>query len=175
MHPISWQLKRAHLSAVAAGTGLLSSVPDMTPARFDILFLIHKVRRYERSFGYAADQVALTQRLGLSRATVSKMLKRLEQLGLVTKERCHNDGRRNLVRLTQEGIKRFRMALDLVFNGKTLFRAYTSLLGNRRWSRRTRWRLQHFLAGIYDCLYDIAQLFGDTSHRVYELNYEIDH
>jgi DNA-binding Lrp family transcriptional regulator len=147
----------------------------MTPARFDILYIIFRTRRWMRVWPYAADQVTICERLGLSRATVCKMLKRLEELGLVTRERCHNDGRRNLVIMTEEGVWRFTQALHVVFNGKPLIRAYASLLGRKRWSSRTRWRLQHFLVGFYDNLYDVAQMFEDTSHPVYQLNYEIDH
>src|SRR5262245_11093539 len=174
MHPIGFQLKRAHLSAVGAGRRLLQDVPDMTPARFDILYLIHKTPRLMRSFGYKADQVTIVQRLGLSRATISRMLKRLEELGLVTRERCHNDARRKLVTLTEAGIQRIRAALHIVFTGCEMIRAYTSMWKGRR-SRRNRCWLHHNLAELFNSIYDVAQLFNDTSEPLYMLNYEIDH
>ena len=175
MHALSYRLKRAHLSAVAAGRHILKQVQDMTPARFDILYVIYTIPRELGPFRRCVDQAELWRRLGLSRATVSKMVKRLEELGLVTRERFDSDRRRMLVILTDEGIWRLRQALHVVFNGKPLIRAYQSLLGPRRWSSRTRWHLQHFLARLRDTLYDIAKMFEDSSEPVYRLNYIIDH
>jgi DNA-binding MarR family transcriptional regulator len=58
----------------------------MTPARYDLLSLVYGVRREPRG-GEAPvrvqTQVAIRRALDLAAATVSKMLKRLEELGLV--------------------------------------------------------------------------------------------
>jgi len=39
MHPMSFLQKRSHLCAVARGREMFEGVADMTPARFDILYL----------------------------------------------------------------------------------------------------------------------------------------
>jgi DNA-binding MarR family transcriptional regulator len=103
------------------------------------------------------------------------MLKRLEELGLITRERCHHEGRRKLITLTEAGIQRIRAALHIVFTNCEMVRAYKSMWP-RRWSRRrTRWRVHHHLAELYNSIYDVAQLFSDMSEPIYVLNYEIDH
>src|SRR5258708_250312 len=115
MHAINYQLKRAHLCAVAIGRKILrgtkppddpdyDGVPDMTPARFDILYLVlgRKVGRLPAP--RAIEMTELRKALGLARATVSKAVKRLVELGLVTCGLPFSGSERNkVVRLTEEG------------------------------------------------------------------------
>src|SRR6185369_16851695 len=141
----------------------------------DVLFLIHNVRREMRVPGcYFMDQAAIWQRLGLSRATICRMVKRLEQLGLVTRQRYSGDHRRISVSLTDEGIRRIREALDVVFNGRAMVRAYESLWGERKWSRRTRPKLEFRLAMLFETIFTVARLFEDSSKPLYRFRFEID-
>ncbi|MEU4352102.1 MarR family transcriptional regulator [Streptomyces sp. NPDC023838] len=49
---------------------------------------------------------------GVGKATMSRQLRALEDLGLVTREPDPADGRASLVRLTDEGLARFRRVRD---------------------------------------------------------------
>jgi hypothetical protein len=78
MHALSYLQKRGHLSAVALGRKMFARVPDMTPARFDVLYAIHQYARWCEDFDApgAPDeykwmpQATLRRRLGLARQTV---------------------------------------------------------------------------------------------------------
>src|SRR5882757_1334451 len=122
MHAISYQLKRAHLSAVAVGRRILrgtkppddpdfDGVPDMTPARFDILYLVLGRKMKYLPAPRALEMATLRKKLGLARATISKAVKRLVQLGLVTCELESGNERNKVVRLTDEGTARIKRAL----------------------------------------------------------------
>src|SRR5690242_3969181 len=89
MHPLSFQLKRAYLSLVEKGKRVVKEVPDMTRARFDLLYFVHRQRRGWRGVGLPPrrEMGAIREALGVSAATVSKMIKRLVGLGLVTTAR----------------------------------------------------------------------------------------
>ncbi|MFI9270414.1 MarR family winged helix-turn-helix transcriptional regulator [Kitasatospora sp. NPDC052896] len=50
---------------------------------------------------------------GVGKATISRQIKTLEELGLVTRESDPLDGRVSLVSLTEEGAARYRRAYDL--------------------------------------------------------------
>lgn len=90
---------------------MFEHVADMTPARFDILYLIHRQRS-----GPWMEQAALTRALGLARQTVWKMVERLVELGLLTKSTDLNyRPRRNILTLTEEGALRIREALAAAF------------------------------------------------------------
>ena len=120
MHPMSFLQKRSHLCAVARGREMFEGVADMTPARFDILYLLHEqvsdVVSGARSNTIA--QARLRRLLGLSRQTVWKMVERLVELGLITKTKdVHGvDRRRNILSLTTEGIRRIRQAFGVAFS-----------------------------------------------------------
>lgn len=68
----------------------------VTPARFDLMRLI-----YERNFRWSQSE--LRRRLGVARATISRMLRSLERLGWITRERDPDDRRTRRCVLTYEG------------------------------------------------------------------------
>ena len=117
---MSFLQKRSHLCAVARGREMFAGVADMTPARFDILYLLHEqvsdVASGARSNTIA--QARLRRLLGLSRQTVWKMVERLVELGLLAKTKdVHGpDRRRNILSLTAEGIRRIRQAFGAAFS-----------------------------------------------------------
>lgn len=120
MHPMAFVQKRAHLSAVARGREMFEDVQDMTPARFDVLYLIHEQRLevVSRVRVNAMEQARIPHMLGLRRQTVWKMVERLVELGLVrkTKDEHGPDPRRNILSLTAEGIRRVREAYGVAFS-----------------------------------------------------------
>src|SRR5262245_21710400 len=131
MHCVTFMLKRAHLQNVTFGRRVLKKVRGMTPARFDLLYLLRRVALSEGpSFHPLAAtrlQSGLRKDLGLHRSTVSKMLKRLEEMGWIRRERNTIDRRTFSVRLTELGLRRIWRAMRRVFRRKVMIRAYEGL------------------------------------------------
>jgi len=80
----------------------------MTPARFDLVRVLVRDAAFNGKVGQF--QSALWKALGVSRATVSRMLGALEKLGLVRRSVMRKDRRLRWVELTQEGAAWFRRA-----------------------------------------------------------------
>ncbi len=78
--------------------------PELEPAAYGLL-----VRLEETGAQRATD---LAVYFGVGKATMSRQLRALEELGLVTREPDPADGRASLVRLTEEGLARFRRVRD---------------------------------------------------------------
>ena len=104
---------------MATGRKMFAGVADMTPARFDLLYVIHQ--RGGRARGSRTvplmPQAEVRRQLGLARQTVWKMVKRLVELGLLEKQQDEHghDERRILLKLTEEGIQRIRKAFGAAF------------------------------------------------------------
>jgi DNA-binding MarR family transcriptional regulator len=95
MDRIFFGLKRAHHGTLRITRKSLKAL-GLTSARFDLLFAVKKVRG-------GVIQSALCKVLGVSRATVSRMLASLEALGLVRRKVTTKDRRQRLVELTTRG------------------------------------------------------------------------
>ena len=150
MHFMAFALKRAHLRALALVRPWLKPSP-ITPARYDLLYVIHE-RRCR-----AATQASLARTLGLSSPTVSRTLKRLEQLGIVERTPHERDRRVRIVRFTVAGLREFRHILyDVVCPGH-LHMAYEGALGSD-----PDWTFL-FLDDVFMAVRDIAKFFGDRA------------
>jgi len=103
MHAIFFGMKRAYQRSLAIARPLVARF-GLTSARFDMLYVIedHQGR---------VLQSHLRRILGVTAPTVSKMLRSLELLGLITRRPCPLDRRQRLVELTREGLKRIRRAI----------------------------------------------------------------
>ena len=112
MHSLSFALKRAHLRTVAM-TRALALPFGLTPARFDLLYIVHRTMRRK-----GVGQGDLRRTLGLAGATISKMLKRLETLGLVRRAPSTSDRRVKLVYTTREGRARVRLVVRRVIRDR---------------------------------------------------------
>jgi DNA-binding MarR family transcriptional regulator len=117
MHAIPFLLKRAYqaslkmLRPIAARDGL-------TPARFDLLYVLHVTRSHSR------DQTVLAKRLGVSRPTICKMVRALEKAGFLERSVSTRDRRYRLLELTQQGQRRFTKLLKrLPLVDKNYFRS----------------------------------------------------
>ena len=99
MNAIFFGLKRSYQAPLKMFNRLLAA-DGMTCARFD---LMHAVRT-----AWGISQKRLRQVLGVSGATVSRMLRSLEGLGLIRREPFPGDGRQRYVRLTLEGLRRYQ-------------------------------------------------------------------
>jgi DNA-binding MarR family transcriptional regulator len=161
MHPLSFALKRAHLRTTALGHQALAPI-GLTPARFDILYALH----HDPCRCRFQHQVAKV--LDLTAATISKSLERLEELGLVVRERWVCDRRKKAITLTTEGIRRLEKAVEWLIT-RGLFRlAFESAFD---------WPRPH---GTYqvECLIwqttQVARTFRDTSTLRYLVDFGED-
>jgi len=170
MHIVTFTTKRAHLCGVAFGRRIVKDVHGMTPARFDLLYLIRTT--YGRYRWYWLEQNKLTAALGLHPSTVSKMIKRLVEMGWLEKDpRCQGDARTNLILLTKRGLKRINRAMGIVFRrGKADLHHFELLFGNmnpRSWPPAA---VNAFRGQINA----VARSFGDQSYLTYDFGFE-DH
>ncbi|TQK51911.1 MarR family transcriptional regulator [Streptomyces sp. SLBN-118] len=78
--------------------------PELEPAAYGLLV------RLEEAGQQRATELAAY--FGVGKATMSRQLRALDELGLVTREPDPADGRASLVRLTDEGLRRFRRVRD---------------------------------------------------------------
>lgn len=78
--------------------------PELEPAAYGLLVRLDETGA-QRATGLAGY-------FGVGKATMSRQLRVLEELGLVTREPDPADGRASLVRLTDEGKARFRRVRD---------------------------------------------------------------
>src|SRR5580704_13287991 len=102
MHCIFFGLKRAHHSTLRITRATLAKM-GLTAARFDLLFALTEFRN-------GLSQSGMRKQLGVSRQTISRMLRSLEQLGLVKRTRDWLDRRRKRIQLTTRGRRRIALA-----------------------------------------------------------------
>jgi DNA-binding MarR family transcriptional regulator len=81
----------------------------LTAARYDLLYAICGGAPETNECG--VEQSELPGMLGVHKSVVSRMLRSLEQLGLVSRERCYGDRRRLSVELTNAGVARLADAI----------------------------------------------------------------
>ena len=104
--------KRAHLSYTRHANRVLRRW-NLTAARMD-LFVCH--RTAFRLFGIV-HQRDLCARLGVSRATITIMLRRMEKCGFIARRRSDPDRRQIVVTITPAGYAAFGKASYLVDKG----------------------------------------------------------
>jgi DNA-binding MarR family transcriptional regulator len=104
MHQIFFSIKRVHLRVVELGKRLLKKY-GLTPARFDMLRII------DANGPEPVPQAKIRALLGVSAATVSRMLISLEKLGFVERTKSKVDARNLLVALTTFGFDQVDEAL----------------------------------------------------------------
>lgn len=189
MHAISYQLKRGHLCAVAIGRKIFrgtkkpddpdyDGVPDMTPARFDILYLV--LGRKMGPMTPAPRSIAMSElvrRLGLARATISKAVKRLVELGLVTCSYAGSGRRDKRVELTEEGAARIKRAMHLVFTGRQLARHYRRYIAKQHLTKKKNlaWHIAEELSELWFELRHLARHLFDRSDVLYNVRADPDH
>lgn len=102
MNVIFFGLKRAYYASLL-GSRVLAKRYGLTPARFDVMYLLE-------TSGPFVEQRAIWRKLGVSRATTSRMLNSLEALGLIRREAGFSDARQRIVFLTQKGKQLIKVA-----------------------------------------------------------------
>ena len=109
MDCVVFATKRAHLSYTIHANRHLAKW-NLTAARVD-LFVCHRSVLRVHGVVYQRD---LCARLGVSRATVAVMLRRMEKRGLVERRRSDGDRRKVVVAITPAGYAAFDRARHLV-------------------------------------------------------------
>ena len=110
MHALPFALKRAHFASLKL-LRPFTLPQELTPARFDLLYALHMSRH---RWPY---QWWLAKTLGVTRATICKMVKALREIGLIDLS-LFKTGRQRRISLTRLGRKRFARALKAVRRGK---------------------------------------------------------
>jgi DNA-binding MarR family transcriptional regulator len=105
MNSVFFGLKRAYYATLRAPRKPLARI-SMTSARHHLLFAVDRYR------GILQKQLRFC--LGLAGATVSKMLKRLEELGFVTRQRPIEDRRQRIVLITTAGRRAISESYDVM-------------------------------------------------------------
>ena len=187
MHAISYQMKRCHLSAVATGRKIFrgrrspsdpryDGVPNMTPARFDILHLVFGKGWPQSNVPGRIPLSSIHRLLGLARSTVSQCVRRLVELEIVTCELEDGNARDKVVSFTESGLALFKKALNLVYNERFLTRHYHRFVDPR--SARPSacrkpmrpWRVAEQLRRIQDELEALASHLFDQSTPLYNIH-----
>lgn len=160
MHALSFAFKRAHLRATAMGRLLLRPF-GLTPARFDLLFLLQRSTSRR-------NQVTLASELGLSRATVCRCVRRLEELGFIRRIRISLNRRTHLLELTDFGRSVVRRAIRHILGGGYLELAYQCVYFGP--SERAFFLVEDVLSYVNMA----AKSFGDTSTLYYPTGHPDD-
>jgi DNA-binding MarR family transcriptional regulator len=113
MNAVYFGLKRAFQGWLRIGRKEFLS-RGLTAARFDLLYAMTVEGKPRETFTF---QSTLRRVLGVSRATVSRMLISLEELGLVRRQRSEEDRRQLEVYLTPMGASRIERAFDDIVKG----------------------------------------------------------
>ena len=139
MHTMFFSIKRVHLRVLHITRALLREV-DLTPARFDMMRIV------ELHADFGVTQGRIIDLLGVSAATVSRMLTSLESLGFVTRKRTTHDARCVLVAITELGLSTVRAACRKLIDKEVHERlALRGLAFEPRKARPQRDVLQRFL------------------------------
>jgi DNA-binding MarR family transcriptional regulator len=121
MHSLLFGMKRADQCSRALQRRLLGPL-GITPARYDMLFVIFQVRVYKRF--RCIFQSHLRRQLGVTAPTTSKMARALERLGFITRKRERfGDRRQILIELTEKGVSLLRRVREKVIDPGILWLA----------------------------------------------------
>ena len=126
MNAIFFGLKRAFHGALRITRRALAAL-GLTSARFDLLYALNN------GPSWGVLQSALRATLGVSASVVSRMLKSLEGLGLVSRERALGDARQRRVKLTAMGRSRIRLAIWRLIRSGHVQLVVDSALAGPRW------------------------------------------
>jgi DNA-binding MarR family transcriptional regulator len=135
MHPLFFGVKRVHWLLVGIQKFWLEEEceTDVTPARYDLLRVID-------AYGGSCARWRVVKVLGVSGPVVSRMVKALEELGLVKRKREPHDRRYVCIELTAKGReevhfgRHFTEGEDLDRIARSYFSTVTSETGRLRQS-----------------------------------------
>jgi DNA-binding MarR family transcriptional regulator len=108
MNPLFFEHRRAYRDMQRAGRADFDAV-SLTAARFELLYALTDGGRRRPG---STLQSALIKTLGVTRATISRTMRSLESLQLLTRQRSAHDGRQIEVELTDRGFASVRAACE---------------------------------------------------------------
>jgi DNA-binding MarR family transcriptional regulator len=152
MHALSFAVKRAHLCAAKMQMAMAVKF-GLTPARFDVMFIL-------RMFGGGCDQSELWKRLGVSRQTIWKMVKGMEEKGLIWRRPDPEDKRRREVILTKYGLEQFIEASKTFFRTEELRERFDAIHDEGR----------AFVAKAAKIIKDVGRGLRDWAHHYYSVD-----
>ena len=158
MHPVFFGLKRAYYATLGLTRPTLRKM-GLTAARMDMLYVIHKRGRYP------TQQGALWRTLGVCPSVVSRMLKRLEEIGYVERDVVTNDTRKRTVTLTVRGRARILRAIRQFIGWGYAQLALHSALEPDFW--HSPWRTHVAVSRGHEFLRLIRLGFGDRASLAY--------
>jgi len=97
---------RAALRSFLRESELVARASGLTPQRYLLLLMI----KGAADGSERATVTALVDRLGLAQSTVTELVNRAEEMGLVERRPAEHDGRVAYLQLTPEGERRFAAA-----------------------------------------------------------------
>jgi DNA-binding MarR family transcriptional regulator len=166
MHPTLFELKRAFHASLKFSFRALRP-HGVTPARFDMMFVLYSEWRSgsSRYRNAPVDQTMIRKKLGVSRATVSRMLQSLEALQLVRRTPSFADRRTREVRLTLRGLALFRRAMLATVGTGIVDLAIRCIVAPLSWfSDRDS---EADIRRLEERLYKLARAFGDDARLTY--------
>lgn len=156
MHHVLCSIKRAGLLSLAMQRKWLAPF-GITPARYEMLFVIANTNAWMKKYHYV-HQSDIWLMLGVTRVTVSKMLRALETLGFVRRERSVvSDRRQVIVRLTQKARGLLRRVARHIIRPGQVFLAIYSIFGMR----------DHDVGMFASYLIELRERFNDTARFHY--------
>ena len=157
MHPVFFGLKRAYYANLGLTRRTLRKM-GLTAARMDMLYVINKRGRYP------TQQGALWRTLGVCPSVVSRMLKRLEEMGYVERDVITNDTRKRTVTLTTKGRARILRAIRQFIGWGYAQLALESAHEPDRW--HSEWHAHVAVSRAEEFLRLIRLAFGDRASFV---------
>jgi DNA-binding MarR family transcriptional regulator len=154
MHPVFFGLKRAYYATLGLTRRTLRKM-GLTAARMDMLYVIHKKGRY------STPQGDLWRTLGVCPSVVSRMLKRLEEMGYVERSVVTCDTRKRTVKLTIQGRARILRAIRQFIGWGYAQLALHSALEPKRW--HSEWHTHVAVSRGEEFLRLIRLGFGDRA------------
>ena len=152
MHNLGFQFKRAHWKTIRVLMPLARAF-GLTPQRFDILFALCKCGFFTQS--------SLAKHFDVSRTTIARMLKALENLGLIVRFKFRGI-RSRTVELSSAGRALIVRALRYCKNPTT--RLFEDAAMKKR---RPRWPRALAVETAFDLVQKFARFLGDTSRLQY--------
>lgn len=144
MHPTIFALKRAHQATRKSLDEALAPY-DLTAAQLDVLMALHEPQYLE--------QRELQKALGISSATLARLLDSMEQQGFVARDTSPDDGRVKVVSISENGSE----LLQTLENKEEAFNEqFFHGFSHTEVARLTR------------LLHRVAENMGDTSHDIYQ-------
>ena len=181
MHGLTFEMKRAHWAAYRFSFDeLRAHVTDgneellgrMTPARFDILYVVHQLARVGTP---RVRQDVIWKRLGLHRSTVSKAVTVMEEIGYAVRDYLGGGARQPFVTLTAKGRRALHLALHIAFT-KQAIRKETEGFFQRRAAERGRKTplrradMRSFLSGLAQTGRAFCRHFGRDADVIYPID-----